>query len=55
MPPQDNTGVAMLRFDMSAAGVGASAVQHATLGIHVLAAGSGFNRFLVLGVRGART
>lgn len=44
--------MALLRFDLGAAGVAASAVQAAVLSLHVSAAGSGLNQLLVLGIRG---
>ena len=49
---QDGTQVALLSFDMSSAGVAAASVQAAVLQLHVSAAGSGLNQFLVLGLRG---
>ena len=45
--------MALLKFSMHGTGVSAPTVRAAVLRIHVSAAGSGLNRFLVLGVRGA--
>ena len=42
--------MALLKFRL---GVSAAAVRAAVLSIHVSAAGSGLNQFLVLGLRGA--
>ena len=45
--------MALLKFNVTAGGVAAAAVQGAVLQLHVKAAGSGLNQFLVLGLQGA--
>lgn len=51
MPLQDATSVALLKFNT---GVAAASITAAVLTLHVKAAGTGFNQFLVVGVQGTQ-
>lgn len=51
---QDDTTVALIKFNTITANVAATDITAAVLTLHVSAAGTGFNQFLVVGIQSAR-